>query len=81
MTTFVPDMTGQESPDRLDACVWACTYLWGRASFSEVTTRWPNTAASDPAYAASEQARVNRRPGAMVRWHRGLGHDRDRSNT
>lgn len=64
MTTYVPDMPGQDSPDRMDALVWACTYLWGRASFSDVTTRFPgmseNTGNAD-----------SRRPGSMIRWHKG----------
>lgn len=72
MTTFVPDMAGQESPDRMDAAVWACTYLWGRASFNDVTSRWPDGVSSDdPTPTAPVVDRM--RPGAMIRWHRGIG--------
>lgn len=42
LTTWVPDEPGQDSPDRLDAMVWGCTYLWGRANFSDVETSWPS---------------------------------------
>jgi phage terminase large subunit-like protein len=63
MTTFVEGIT-KESPDRMDAMVWACTFLWGRASFHDVTTTFPNQAINTGNAA-------NRRPGAMIRWHKG----------
>jgi phage terminase large subunit-like protein len=62
MLTFVPDLTGQESPDHLDAMVWACTYLWGRASFSEMSSSWPNSAYGQPG------AVTVRRPGEVLPW-------------
>lgn len=62
MLTFVPDLSGQESPDRLDAMVWAATYLWSRASFGDVTSSWPNSAYGQP-------GAVNiRRPGEVLPW-------------
>jgi phage terminase large subunit-like protein len=62
LTTFVPDAPGQDSPDRLDAMVWACTYLWSRASFSDVTSSWPNSAYGQPG------AVQLRRPGEVLPW-------------
>lgn len=64
MTTYVQGIT-KESPDRMDAMVWAATYLWGRASFQDVTTQFPS-------HLAENTGRANaRRPGAMIRWHKG----------
>jgi phage terminase large subunit-like protein len=62
--TFVPDAPGQDSPDRLDAMVWACTYLWARASFSDVTSSWPNSAYGQPG------AVTMRRPGEVLPWRK-----------
>lgn len=62
MLTFVPDLSGQESPDHLDAMVWACTYLWARASFSEVSSSWPNSAYGQPGAVSM------RRPGEVLPW-------------
>ncbi len=62
MLTFVPDLSGQESPDHLDAMVWAATYLWARASFSEVSSSWPNSAYGQPG------AISIRRPGEVLPW-------------
>lgn len=62
LTTYVEGVT-TESPDRMDAMVWACTYLWGRAGFEDVTASFPGTSTAMRA--------VSRRPGAMIRWHRG----------
>jgi phage terminase large subunit-like protein len=59
---FVPDAPGQDSPDRLDAMVWACTYLWARASFGDVTSSWPNSAYGQPG------AVTVRRPGEVLPW-------------
>lgn len=72
MTTFVPDMTGQDSPDRLDAKVWACTYLWSRASFTDVTANFPGAA-------ANTGSTRGRRPGEMIRWHKGKGRRREKT--
>lgn len=70
MLTFVPDLTGQESPDRLDAMVWACTYLWSRASFEQVTSSWPNSSYGKPG------AGQLRRPGEVAPWRRPKKHAR-----
>lgn len=64
MTTYVQGVT-KESPDRMDAMVWAATYLWGRASFRDVTTQFPSHLADNTGRASA------RRPGAMIRWHKG----------
>ena len=63
MTTYVEGVT-KESPDRMDAAVWACTYLWARASFGDVSAQFPNQAANTGN--ASQ-----RKPGQMIRWHKG----------
>jgi hypothetical protein len=60
--TFVPDAPGQDSPDRLDAMVWACTYLWARASFGDVTSSWPNSAYGQPGSVRTQ------RPGEVLPW-------------
>jgi phage terminase large subunit-like protein len=62
LTTFVPDAKGQESPDRLDAMVWACTYLWARASFGDVSSSWPNSAYGQPGSVRTQ------RPGEVLPW-------------
>jgi phage terminase large subunit-like protein len=62
LTTYVEGIT-KESPDRMDAMVWACTYLWSRASFGDVTTNFPNTV-------TNTGNANNRRPGEMLRWHK-----------
>lgn len=64
LTTYVQGVT-KESPDRMDAMVWAATYLWGRASFRDVTTQFPSHLADNTGRATA------RRPGAMIRWHKG----------
>lgn len=68
MTTFVEGST-TDSPDRMDAMVWALTFLWGRATFEDVRASFPGD--SNPAF-ATMQGRAARavRPGAMPRWHR-----------
>lgn len=63
MTTYVEGIT-KESPDRMDACVWACTYLWTQASFNDVSAQFPNQAENTGNAA-------NRRPGQAIRWHKG----------
>jgi phage terminase large subunit-like protein len=62
MTTYVEGVT-TESPDHMDAMVWAGTYLWGRAGFEDVTASFPGTSTANRAN--------SRRPGTMIRWHRG----------
>jgi phage terminase large subunit-like protein len=63
LTSYVEGIT-KESPDRMDAMVWGCTFLWARASFNDVTTQFPSHMQA-PGRASS------RRPGAMIRWHKG----------
>lgn len=63
MTTYVEGVT-KESPDRMDAFVWAATYLWSRASFQDVSTQFPSHLAQNTGNASA------RRPGAMIRWHK-----------
>ncbi len=63
LTTYVPGET-KESPDRLDAMVWACTFLWGRATFADVESHWPGHSLPGQGNRATA-----RRPGAMIRWH------------
>ncbi len=75
MLTFVPDLAGQESPDRLDAMVWAATYLWARASFSEVSSSWPNSAYGKPG------AVQMRRPGEVLPWRSSKAHGRHKKET
>jgi len=66
LTTYVDGVT-KESPDRMDAMVWAATYLWSRASFSDVNATFPNMTENTGRASA-------RRPGAMIRWHKGKVH-------
>jgi phage terminase large subunit-like protein len=55
LATFVPEIS--PSPDRLDAMVWACTYLSTRAGFSDFSLHEPN------------QSTTNiRRPGVASPW-------------
>lgn len=68
LTTFVEGVT-KESPDRMDAMVWAATYLWSRASFGDLTAQFPNQAANTGN--ASQ-----RRPGQHIRWGRPTHHSK-----
>lgn len=56
LTEYVPELS--KSPDRLDAMVWACSYLWNRANYSEVTMH-------EPSHMGSTSVR---RPGVASPW-------------
>lgn len=88
MTTWVPDdkatagPTG--SPDRVDAMVWACTYLWTGAGLGDLEAHLP--AHMRAALSANQPQDVERvkeavlhpKPGQMAPWGRARRHARAR---
>lgn len=63
LTTWVPE--DRNSPDRLDAMVWACLFLRRGASWDDTEAHWPAVRERPPA--AAHQVGVL---GRMVRWRR-----------
>lgn len=82
MTTWVPDdkatagPTG--SPDRVDAMVWACTYLWTGSGMEGIEVHLPSHLRSQlPGAAGGAQVKediLRPRPGAMAPWARAKRH-------
>jgi phage terminase large subunit-like protein len=86
MTTWVPDdkatagPTG--SPDRVDALVWACTFLWTTSGAGDIEVHLPahmrnQTGDIDPREA--REAILHPRPGTMAPWARSSRHRKNRA--